>query len=103
MIVRSRAISGWTSCRLTQNRTAMASTVPLIAGPGLSGYALNAGVINTKSPDPTRIPFIYDSINLARNASDLATSLPLPGRHKGRNNVAYLDAHAKSVPNGVQP
>ena len=31
------------------------------------------------------------------NASDALTSLPVPGRHQGRNNVAFGDGHAKSL------
>lgn len=45
---------------------------------------------------------IYDSSSLQRNASDPATSLPNPGRHKGQgrgnNGVAFADGHVKLVP-----
>ncbi len=70
---------------------------PLIVGPGLSGYSLNAGVRTTKDGGAASTPLIYDSVNLAMNASDLANSMPVPGRHKGKNCVAYADGHARSV------
>lgn len=50
-----------------------------------------------KVEKPESMPLIYDSINLAKNASDRYISLPVPGRHKGRNMVGYLDGHVKST------
>lgn len=72
---------------------------PLVSGPGLVGYAMNAGVKTANDPSPESTPLVYDSVNLARNAADLVTSLPLPGRHGGVNVIGYLDGHAKGVTN----
>ena len=61
------------------------------------GYAFNKALSGSKSPPrPESMPMVYDSTRLARNASDLVTSLPLPGRHGGKDNVAYADGHAKA-------
>ncbi len=69
-----------------------------VVGVGLYGYALNAGVKSlADNPKLSTTPLVYDSVNLARNASDLATSLPLPGRHRGGNFICYADIHAKYV------
>ncbi len=72
------------------------------------GYAFNGALSRAsqvKLLDPAGTPLVYDSVNPIRNASDLCASLPLPGRHRarndrgpGRNNVAYADGHAKGVP-----
>jgi len=70
----------------------------VVKSPGLYGYALNASIDRlSKVSNPVTTPLVYDSVNLARNASDLVTSLPNPGRHKGANNIAYADGHAKSA------
>lgn len=47
-------------------------------------------------------PLLFDSINLARNASDPFVSLPNPPRRhtEGQppaNYIAYADTHAKAV------
>jgi prepilin-type processing-associated H-X9-DG protein len=66
--------------------------------PQLFGYCFNAKLSNAKAPkDATTTPLIFDSVNLARNASGGLDSLPNPGRHEGMNNIAYADGHAKSV------
>jgi prepilin-type processing-associated H-X9-DG protein len=65
------------------------------------GYAYNAALsdrLDADFDDPAKNPLTYDSVNFGRNASDLVTSLPEPGRHKGRNNMSYLDGHAKGIP-----
>ena len=31
------------------------------------------------------------------NASDALISLPVPGRHMGRNNMGFADGHVKSM------
>lgn len=60
------------------------------------GYAFNSDLsMQTIPAAAPQVPFIYDSINEARNASDPFTSLPNPGRHGGTDTVAYADAHAK--------
>lgn len=62
------------------------------------GYAFDAVLSEKKSPaQPEAVPLVYDSSNLARNASDGVTSLPRPARHDGKDNVAYADGHAKTV------
>jgi len=75
---------------------------PEVKAPALYGYAINAGVtmLNDKDPRAETTPLVYDSVDLAKNASDLATSMPQPGRHQGCNNVAFVDGHAKSVEAG---
>jgi prepilin-type processing-associated H-X9-DG protein len=62
------------------------------------GYAFNAALSDAKAPPkPETVPITYDSVNLARNASDLFASLPHPGRHGGKNSIAYADGHARRV------
>ena len=70
---------------------------PEVRGDGLFGYAFNASVKAMRSQHEKTTPLIYDSLNLGKNASDPFASLPKPGRHQGRDNVAYVDGHAKSV------
>jgi prepilin-type processing-associated H-X9-DG protein len=71
---------------------------PLVKGSGLYGYSLNARIVKIDDlPRPESVPLVYDSVNRAKNASDLVNSLPLPGRHHGKNNIAYADGHAKGV------
>lgn len=71
----------------------------LVKGKGLYGYALNAGIkmLNNDAKNAASVPLVYDSVNLARNASDLATSMPGPGRHNGGNFIAFADGHGKYV------
>lgn len=73
--------------------------------PQLYGYAFNGALSNAKAPPkPETIPLIFESINLAKNASGDTNSTPNPGRHPhsatklGCNNIGYADGHAKSVP-----
>lgn len=66
--------------------------------PAQYGYAFNSRLSFQKIPkDANAVPMIYDSINLARNASDPVTSLPVPGRHNWdtANYMAYADGHAQ--------
>jgi prepilin-type processing-associated H-X9-DG protein len=68
-------------------------------GQGVFGYAFNASLSrknHEKIAQPDKVPMIYDSINYARNASDLFTSLPHPPRHKGYNVIGYADGHVSS-------
>jgi len=71
----------------------------LVKGQGLYGYALNARVktLGSNLPSPETTPLVYDSVNLARNASDLVNSLPKPGRHDGVNHVVYADGHVRTL------
>ena len=78
--------------------------------PRLYGYAFNSdlSLVDPKGvANPAKVPFLYDSLNLARNTSDPFLSLPNPGRHPGgehgRNVVAYLDGHVRAVPVGSGP
>ena len=62
------------------------------------GYAFNAKLSRAKGPkNPEMVPLVYDSANPIRNVSDPVTSLPQPGRHDGKNGIAYADGHARSV------
>lgn len=70
-----------------------------VRGASLFGYAYSSKVaekVYDELPSPESHTLIYDSSNLARNASDAVTSLPNPPRHRGRNNIAYADGHARS-------
>ena len=71
---------------------------------GASGYAFNGSLSRAKMPKaPAEVPMVYDSVNPIRNASDLVTSLPNPGRHGGRDYMGYADGHVKGKPVGRQP
>lgn len=62
------------------------------------GFALNKELAGQRTPKNSQgFPLVFDSINLARNASGTIESLPLPGRHEGTNNIAYTDGSAKAV------
>ena len=69
------------------------------------GYAFDGALSRAQTTsEPSELPMVYDSVNPMKNASDLVTSLPRPGRHgvtkegdKGRNTIGYLDGHARSV------
>lgn len=50
--------------------------------------------VNVK--EPARLPVLYDSVNLARNASDPFTSLPAVAENVSRN-LGFCDGHAKHV------
>jgi hypothetical protein len=74
--------------------------------PHLHGYAFDgrlsgARVGEVATPEDT--PVLYDSVNLAKNASDLRSSLPEPPRHgtgdKPKNVLAFLDGHARAMTN----
>ena len=76
--------------------------------PDTYGYAYNSD-LNRKSlaaiADPSRTPMIFDSSILTRSASDAGKSLPVPGRHRGRNYASYADGHTQvvGVPSPIQP
>lgn len=71
--------------------------------PHLYGYSLNSGLSGVdaeKIANPERVALLYDSSNLARNASDPLLSLPDPPRtHEKRkgNNIGYLDGHVRRL------
>ncbi len=67
---------------------------------GFYGYSFNGKLDRmplAKFPSPETMPMVYDSVNLARNASDLYTSLPPLGRHTSTNSVGFGDGHAKAL------
>lgn len=70
----------------------------------LYGYAFNSKLSfadSSRFKEPDKVEMLYDSVNLGRNASDPVTSLPNPPRmhvRGRRNNMAYLDSHAKALP-----
>lgn len=66
-------------------------------GPTAYGYAMYSplsGTLTTDVANPQQVPLLFDSSNLAYNATDTGTSFANPPRHRGSNNVAYLDGHA---------
>ena len=68
------------------------------ADKGPYAYAFNGALSGAKPPkDPMTTPMMYDSVVPVRNASDLVTSLPAPGRHGGKNTIAYADGATKRV------
>jgi hypothetical protein len=59
------------------------------------GYAMNQAMSGAKEPEmPGKVPLVFDSINLARNASGTLESLPDPPRHVKVNYIGYADGHA---------
>jgi hypothetical protein len=68
------------------------------SGPAAYGYAFNSALASqkrSKLPRPASVRALYDSSNLARNASDPGTSLPNPPRHL-RNVIGYADGHVSA-------
>lgn len=70
--------------------------------PQVYGYCFHGKLSNAKLPaNPEQVELLFDSINLARNASGDISSLPTPARHEMRssavrmNNIAYADSHVK--------
>jgi prepilin-type processing-associated H-X9-DG protein len=62
------------------------------------GYAFYAPISQASLSEmetPERIPLVFDSLHLARNASGTLDSLPSPGRHGGNNAIGYVDGHAR--------
>lgn len=75
---------------------------PTAAGQDLSkyGYAFNSSLKSknvTKMTSPETVPMVYDSDNLARNATDAGSSLPNPPRHSDGNNIVFADGSARTV------
>ena len=74
-------------------------TILLKAPQEVQGYAFNsnlAGISYASIKSPDAKPILYDSLNLAWNASDPFSSVPDPGRHKTVNMVGFVDGHAKA-------
>lgn len=64
------------------------------------GYACSNRLSRKKLIDvaaPAWTPTLYDSNNLDRNACDPFAKSSNPPRHDGRNNVGFLDGHAKPL------
>lgn len=62
------------------------------------GYAMNSalsGASEAEIPSPGETILAYDSTTGTKNANDLLTSLPVPGRHLDGNVYVFADAHAK--------
>ena len=64
--------------------------------PTLYGYAFNSdtagkGISDIASPSATY--GIFDSTDLKRNATDLPSTVPSPGRYHGKNTISFLDGH----------
>ena len=68
----------------------------------LSGLSLGTKTALSQLPHASTTPLLYDSSNLSESAHDAFTSLPVPGRHDGKDYVVYLDGHVASVtPSGM--
>jgi prepilin-type processing-associated H-X9-DG protein len=61
----------------------------------IAGRAMNGKKLS-EMPNAAHTPLLYDSSNLAKSAHDAFASLPVPGRHGGRNNVLYCDGHVEA-------
>jgi hypothetical protein len=75
-------------------------TCPEVKDPGSFGYAMNLGLSERREQQVSDVgttPLVYDSTNLSWNGSDYVSSLPVPGRHKGRDTIGYVDGHAQGV------
>jgi prepilin-type processing-associated H-X9-DG protein len=63
---------------------------------GIYGYCFKSELAGAETPaKPEEEVLIFESINLARNASGALSSMPSPGRHNGGNYRAFADGHAK--------
>jgi len=62
------------------------------------GYAVNAplDVLSlSRFESCAHTVMLFDSDALVRNAADRGGSWPVPPRHSGGNNAAYVDGHVK--------
>jgi len=65
--------------------------------PNQYGYAYNVVVVGgsiTVIENPAATLMYFDSNKNERNAVDVATNRPTPGRYNGENAVGYIDGHA---------
>lgn len=68
----------------------------------LSGLSLGTKTGLNQLPNASTTPLLYDSSNLTESAHDAFTSLPVPGRHSGKDYVVYMDGHVAAVtPSGM--
>jgi len=82
----------------TKDATAFRCPSVSTSDPSAFGYAYNDKLSKAKIEkigDPQTVALTYDSESTGRNAHDAMTSLPPKGRHRGGNNIAYADGHAK--------
>lgn len=92
----------WVDATLTYGKNEEIYRCPEIAkvNPKQYGYAFNAQLSLAKIPqNEDTFPMVYDSVNLAKNASDSVNSLPNPPRHSdGKvNYMAYADGRVKPL------
>jgi len=67
-------------------------------GSGGYGYAMNSAIPGTILPqysNPSIVVTLFDSTDLARNATDSLTTEPIPPRYHGHNTIAFLDGHVQ--------
>ncbi len=70
---------------------------PAVTLPGY-GYAMNADIAGHDLPffpDLSTTISLFDSTDLARNATDATSTMPSPARYGGHNTIGYLDGHVK--------
>jgi len=93
----------------TKDRPAFRCPTAVKQNAAAYGYAFNslyAGKPLSKIAAPSSAGIVFDSTNVARNASDAMKSLPSPGRHQARlrrfrtvrvDVMSYADGHVKAV------
>ncbi|MEZ0325366.1 MAG: hypothetical protein ACAH95_05630 [Fimbriimonas sp.] len=61
------------------------------------GYAMNQFMNGAKIDEALaeKMPVLWDSNQLQRNAAEYWPNLPVPSRHNKKNNVLFADAHVK--------
>jgi prepilin-type processing-associated H-X9-DG protein len=69
------------------------------------GYAFNKflGGALMGTEHAAKKHMVYDTRNLRRNVCEFLPDFPVPGRHKGFNNVAYADSHAQALRMDPEP
>ena len=70
------------------------------------GFAMNIALSNEKAAkvaDRSKTPMVFDSSILKLNAASGVETLPQRGRHRGGNNVAYVDGHVRRILAGAKP
>lgn len=68
---------------------------PAVSAKGY-GYAMNTAISGKNLPffpDTSVVVSLFDSTDLARNATAPLSTEPSPARYSGRNTIAYLDGH----------
>jgi hypothetical protein len=70
---------------------------PAVPSPGY-GYALNvavAGKVYTQFSNPDQLVAIFDSTNVAYNATESLQTLPNPARYGSKNTLGYADGRTQ--------